>query len=467
MGSISKKKESSRSLFYRISAWLHLWLGLITGIVMVIVCLTGCIWVFQEEITDTFLEPESKVAWQDKEVLRPSQLKAIAEREYPGKHASYALYHQGKAVEVNVGGRGKEGGTLKINPYTGQIISKEQRKKGQVNFFRWILNGHRFLWLPYKIGRPIVNYSTLIFVITLITGMVLWWPQKWNKSTRQRSFAIKWNGTVKRVNYDLHNVLGFYSLLFLAAIGMTGMVYGIEWFSKGLYWTTSGGKVLPDFKPAFSDTVQNNRPYSPAQAVDLAWHKVAHDNPDSKGFYMAFPEPSERKATIYVTVYPSADKFYDIRSYTFDQFTLKQIPGRAVFDEPYAKADFGDKLRRMNYDIHVGSILGLPGKVLAFFVSLIGASLPITGFIIWWGKRPKKKKKDSKAKTKLVAAGYDYDKPKPVFKPGGNRPDKTPKPQEPVVPFSPMTNVTILDINIPHRPGNNSADTLPRNGQTD
>ncbi|GAB3994168.1 PepSY-associated TM helix domain-containing protein [Spirosoma daeguense] len=463
MGSIAKKKESSRSLFYRISAWLHLWLGLVTGIVMIIVCLTGCIWVFQEEITDIFLEPESHVARQNKEILRPSQLMAIAEKEYPGKRAAYALYHQGKAVELTIGGRGKEGGTLKVNPYTGQIISKEQRKKGQVNFFRWILNGHRFLWLPFKIGRPIVNYSTLIFVITLITGMVLWWPRKWNKSTRQRSFAIKWNGSTKRVNYDLHNVLGFYSLLFLAAIGMTGMVYGIEWFSKGLYWTTSGGKVLPDFKPAFSDTIQNKRPYSPAQAADLAWQKVAHDNPDSKGFYLTFPDPTERKSLIYVTVYPSADKFYDIRSYSFDQFTLKQLPGRAVFDQPYSKADFGDKLRRMNYDIHVGSILGLPGKFLAFFASLIGASLPITGFIIWWGKRPKKgKKKDSKAKVQPIAGG-DTDNPKPAFKPGGNRPVKTPKPQEPVVQFSPITNESAVAINPPFRPINPTAGTSTRN----
>ena len=39
----------------------------------------------------------------------------------------------------------------------------------------------------------------------------------------------------------------------------------------------------------------------------------------------------------------------------------------------------------MNYDIHVGNILGFPGKVLAFFASLIAASLPITDFKLWWG----------------------------------------------------------------------------------
>ena len=47
----------------------------------------------------------------------------------------------------------------------------------------------------------------------------------------------------------------------------------------------------------------------------------------------------------------------------------------------------------MNYDIHVGAVLGLPGKILAFFASLIAASLPVTGFVIWWGRRKKSKAK--------------------------------------------------------------------------
>ncbi|MBD2753024.1 PepSY-associated TM helix domain-containing protein [Spirosoma validum] len=417
---VKKKKESSRSLFYRISAWLHLWLGLITGIVMIIVCLTGCIWVFQDEITSVFLEPESNVARQEKPVIQPSQIMAIAGQAYPGKRVSYAMYHQGKAIEVNIGGRRRGGTTLKLNPYTGQIISKTERKEGQVSFFRWILNGHRFLWLPFEIGRPIVNYSTLIFVITLITGMVLWWPQKWTTSTRQQSFSIKWNGKFKRVNYDLHNVLGFYSLLVVMAISLTGMVYGIEWFSKGLYWTTSGGKTLPGFNDTHSDTLQTRRPYTPAQAMDLAWNKVARKHPEAKGFYMTFPDSSERKTVINVTVYPSIGKFYDNQGYAFDQFTLAEMPKHEVYGTSFSEAPAGAKLRRMNYDIHVGSILGLPGKILAFFASLIGASLPITGFIIWWGKQKKGKKgkgrksKESAGKLPNAVPSAQAIRPSPI-----------------------------------------------------
>ena len=54
--------------------------------------------------------------------------------------------------------------------------------------------------------------------------------------------------------------------------------------------------------------------------------------------------------------------------------------------------DFGEKVIAANYDIHVGSILGLPTKIIAFIVSLLCASLPITGFMIWYGRRKKAKK---------------------------------------------------------------------------
>ena len=54
------------------------------------------------------------------------------------------------------------------------------------------------------------------------------------------------------------------------------------------------------------------------------------------------------------------------------------------------------KMNDMNYDLHVGQVLGLPGKIIAFLASLICASLPITGFIIWWGKRNKSKNKKVK-----------------------------------------------------------------------
>ena len=390
------RKKTKDSLFIRINKWLHLWLGLVSGIIVLIVCITGCIWVFNEEITG-LLEPETKVEKQDKPVLTPSQLSAVATRLYPDKVIGYAQYIQGRAITVslkNPGEKGRRGGgiSLKINPYTGEVISKEVRRKGETDFFRFILNGHRFLWLPLAIGRPVVNYGTLVFVVLLITGMIWWYPKKWNKGTADKSFKIKWGASFKRVNIDLHNVLGFYSLLFLLALALTGMVYGIKWYSEGTYWLTSGGDKLTAYRDMKSDSLHIEKLYTPQQAMDIAWAKVIAKHPRSEGFYYSFPDTARATSTISITVYPTAGQFYNTQGYTFDQHSLKELKRNDVYFTPYQEAGFGGKLRRMNYDIHVGSILGFPGKVMAFLASLIGASLPITGFLVWYGRKFKKKK---------------------------------------------------------------------------
>lgn len=83
--------------------------------------------------------------------------------------------------------------------------------------------------------------------------------------------------------------------------------------------------------------------------------------------------------------------------YQFDQFTGELLK-TTTFDEKNA----GEKLRAMNYDIHTGTIMGMPGKILAFIASLISASLPVTGFYIWWGRK-KKIKVEGFSRVSMVA----------------------------------------------------------------
>jgi hypothetical protein len=270
--------------------------------------------------------------------------------------------------------------------------------------------------MPYEIGRPIVNYGTMVFVVLLITGLIWWYPKKWNKSTRDKSFKIKWGASFKRVNLDLHNVLGFYSLLFLLAIALSGMVYGIKWYSEGLYWVTTAGEKLPEFRRMESDSLQAGKFYTPVQAMDAAWTKVIAKHPKSTGFYYSFPDTKLAKATIDITVYPTAGQYYNSQGYSFDQHTLKELKRKDPYSIPYNEASVGQKLRKMNFDIHVGSILGFPGKVLAFLASLIGASLPITGFLIWYGRKFKKKKGKSDSGTASAANLSDKPAVKPKLK---------------------------------------------------
>lgn len=380
------------SKFKKINSWLHLWLGLISGIIVVIICLTGCIWMFNDEI-NVLLKPETKIEQQDKAVLAPSLIKAIAEKEAPGMKMNYTIFQKGRTVNAHLGERKKTNVVLYINPYTGAIVRKEIHEAGETDFFRFILNGHRFLWMPPDIGRPIINYAVLMFVFILITGLIWWWPKKWNKKTRQQIFKVKWNASFKRVNYDLHNVLGFYALLVLLCVALTGMVWGIKWYNEGVYWITSGGKSIQKAPKLQSDSTQANKYYTANQSLDITFAAVAAKHPTSEGFFFSFPDPEKPKSIISITVYPNSGQFYNNRSYKFDQHTLKQLKGDELYESSFDEAPFAAKLRRMNYDIHIGTVLGFPGKILIFCCTLIGASLPITGFIMWWGRKFGKKKK--------------------------------------------------------------------------
>lgn len=64
--------------------------------------------------------------------------------------------------------------------------------------------------------------------------------------------------------------------------------------------------------------------------------------------------------------------------------------------DDYYKMGAGEKLYNLTLDIHVATIWGLPSKIIAALASLIGASLPVTGFIIWYNRKFGKKKKLSK-----------------------------------------------------------------------
>ena len=70
-------------------------------------------------------------------------------------------------------------------------------------------------------------------------------------------FKIRWTAKFKRLNYDLHNVLGFYALFIGIILGLTGMVFAMKWFEKTVYVVASQSVTPPKFVRSVSDSTQN------------------------------------------------------------------------------------------------------------------------------------------------------------------------------------------------------------------
>ncbi|WP_276481203.1 PepSY-associated TM helix domain-containing protein [Paraflavitalea pollutisoli] len=366
--------------FKKIIGKVHLWLGLASGLLVVIISLTGCIYAFQEEISNT-TQPYRFVEASDKPYLPPSQLRTIAEKQLPGKAIhSVGYFDRTDAARVTFYAFEPEEYyyMVYLNPYTGEVL---KTKDMEVDFFHWILDGHFYLWLPPTIGQPVVASATLVFVVMMITGIVLWWPK--NKAARKQRFSVKWDAKWRRKNYDLHNVFGFYMTWVVIFIALTGLVWGFQWFAKGSY-ALIGGKKSIEYVEPLSDTTKA-RQY--AQPIDAIWSNLKGKRQDGGSLEVHFPATDS--GTIEAALNVDKKTYWQTDYIYYDQYTLKEVPAAHIWGR-IDQATVSDKVYRMNYDVHTGAVLGLPGKFLAFFASLIAASLPITGFMIWWGRKKKK-----------------------------------------------------------------------------
>lgn len=360
----------------------HRWLGFISGLVVFIVSITGCLFCFQDEIQDALYEYRT-VHNPGTPYVQPSKLVSAVKTAYPKASPDYIYYYGAERPAGVLANMGKEGFEyVFLDPYTGKITHHE---KPQTNFFIIIEYLHLYLLLPPAIGKWIVGVSVIIFIVLMITGIILWWPKR--KTDRKRSFTIKWGGRWRRVNYDLHNVLGFYSTAVALILAITGLAIAFEPVSKAIYLAANLGKdIKNEVEEVKSDSLKRAGT-AKQPVIDLAFAYARKEAPKAEMF-LIHNDPAVSGA-IGVGAYPKSMRYAYATGFEFDKYN-----GKLLKSYLYEKKSAGLKLNEMNYDIHVGQIIGLPGKIIAFLVSLICASLPITGLIIWLGKRKKSKGKN-------------------------------------------------------------------------
>ncbi len=363
---------------------IHLWLGLLSGIVVLWLGISGCILAFEKEISNA-TQPYRFVKNPEGKYLSPTILKDSADNhlngkktvtiEYLGIHNAALAYYYDDSTYVQIF----------INPFTGRVQKVKNMKK---DFFRVITMGHYELWLGEP-GKIIVSTATLFFLLMMITGIILWWPK--NKAAAKQRVAFKWRPTTKwkRKNYDLHNVLGFYMTWVAIFLAVTGLIMGFQWFAQSVYFISSGGKELPPHIHPHSDSTLATAA-NQTHTINTVWVQLMKQKKQDNKVGIVFPRTPVDALEGYVNHH--LDTYFNSDFYHYDQYSGRELPAKGVWAGTFKEAPLSDKIRRMNYDIHIGAIGGLPGKLLAFFASLIAASLPVTGFYIWYGRRNKTKR---------------------------------------------------------------------------
>ena len=238
---------------------IHLWLGLSSALIVIAVCFSGTVYVFNTELTEKAVPHLFKVKpVADQQRIPVDSLLQKVKQETGGTIASVTIPAAlDRTYQFNVKKKedstARGGTTYMVNPYTGAIVGNSKEKNGIKEFMGTMFSLHRWLLLDKvkkpiidglenkKLGSMITGWATIIFTLGCITGLIIWFPQKvrhWRQGLK-----IKWNAGWKRVNHDLHNSLAFYSLIFLLLMGLTGPQWSFEWYRTGLQ------KTLGTYKP--------------------------------------------------------------------------------------------------------------------------------------------------------------------------------------------------------------------------
>lgn len=98
------------------------------------------------------------------------------------------------------------------------------------DFFSDVTKFHTGLMMG-PVGKLIVTYTTLLFVFILISGIFVFLPKN-GKQLCQR-FKVEWGMGSKRRLFDLHVSLGWWTLLWLLLLAVTGLGFGLKLVPKG------------------------------------------------------------------------------------------------------------------------------------------------------------------------------------------------------------------------------------------
>lgn len=391
--SLYRKKRKNES-FTKYLMWItHLWLGLLSSIIVFVMCLTGCMYAFKNQISDLYNRDKVYIT-AGTAAKNPDHIQAELLRE--GKELTSLLIPENKSRSYVISYReGQLDKSAYYNQYTGKILG--QADTGANHFFEVVLDIHRNLMMG-NAGRQIVGASVLMFCILLISGLILWLPKK--LKFLKQGLTVMFKAKFQRVNYDLHNTLGFYTFLMLFFMAVTGLYVTYPWVKNGLIVSLGGssidhiskekdnaddpfGGLLEDMLQK-QDEKKNLKDVSSA-SIDKIMKLADQHLPYRAATSIELPNKDNPR---YVVIKTNTQNFLGM-----------MLPDEVTFDktgvfktkELFSGRPLNKQFTALAKPLHTGEIMGLPSIILYFIISLIGCSLPITGFLIWWHRFKKTK----------------------------------------------------------------------------
>ena len=342
---------------------LHLYAGLIAGIFLVLLSVTGSFMVFEEEI-DRALNPKPTLVPPGEKRLSLTEMKASLEAKYPGRTVvGFSISPQndlawGAALESKAS---QSSLNLAFNQFTGDVLGKDSDRN---NFVGYVHDFHLRLMMG-DTGGSIVSLAAVLLLFLSLSGIVLWWPRK--------LLTVNWRSQIKQLNFELHQALGIYLSLFLMIFAITAIV--IHWENEATQLanriTNSAGlPALPRPQALTPDSVA----LSPDRLLSIAESTA----PGAHATWILLAGNPVRIAMKY-----PEDRTPSGRTNVF----IDAYSGVVVYQLNSRTGPLGYRMVKLwNREIHTGDIGGLPTRILVCILSLMLPVMAVTGPIIWWNR---------------------------------------------------------------------------------
>jgi len=378
--------------------WTHLIAGVISGVVVLIMSVTGVLLTYQKQMTlwadlrGIEAGPPSPGAAR----LTPDSLLAlVSARE--SKTPSNVVWRNGAdmPVEVQFGREGRQ----YLSAYTGEVLGTGSA--GMRKVFSVATEWHRYLAMKddsRSTGKAVTGWSNMAFLVLVLTGMVLWWPRNLTARAVQQVLWFRRGLSSKARDFNWHNVIGIWSALPLVAVVASATVISFPWASDLAYRVV--GEEPPARTPAATATATANggsaaagsrdvsSPRGGSQAGDVVQSDVrdipvvgdvyamaAARMPDWRTVSLAWPKAADAPL-----VY-SIDRGMGGEPHKRATLTISRT-GEEPKWSAFGDQSLGRRTRSILRFTHTGEVLGFWGQTIAGLVSLGAVVLVYTGLAL-------------------------------------------------------------------------------------
>ena len=355
-------------LLRRILFQVHLWFGVITGLYLLVVCVTGAALVFRIDMQKAIF-PELFQPKTDGPPAELATLLASVERAYPDYRLSGvdAPTTARRTVLAYVS-LGREFRTVLVDPVDAQVLGELSDQ----SFIRTLQDLH-FDLLAGRRGRVVNGIGAFCLLAMCVTGLVIWWP---GLPSWRRALAVDFRRGWKRITFDLHSAVGFWALAMIAMWAVTGVNFAfgsqvrsaVNWLSPLTSVRAPSSNVAvrgQQPRQEWSALIDEARRHMPGRYAA----RVVLPSSDEAAFQVLFAK------TTPTPLGPNA-----LEPVYLDQYT------GTVLQAPRSQPTAGDTIMAWMGPLHVGNFAGPMVKGAWFLIGLAPPLLFVTGFIMWWNR---------------------------------------------------------------------------------